>query len=59
VSGQTELSQITRDRSDSVTPLVEVVQQTFWVYILRGGQIVHARVLLDKSQDLEAAGLRE
>jgi hypothetical protein len=59
VSGQTELSQITRDRSDSVTPLVEVVQQTFWVYILRGGQIVHARVLLDKSQALEAAGLRE
>jgi hypothetical protein len=38
---------------------VEVVQQTFWVYTLRGGQIVHAKVLVDKSQALEAAGLRE
>jgi ketosteroid isomerase-like protein len=38
---------------------VEVVQQTFWVYTLRGGQIVHAKVLVDKSQALEAAGLSE
>jgi ketosteroid isomerase-like protein len=38
---------------------VEVVQQTFWVYTLRAGQIVHAKVLVDKSEALEAAGLRE
>jgi uncharacterized protein len=38
---------------------VKVVQQTFWVYILRGDQIVHAKVLVDKSQALEAAGLSE
>jgi ketosteroid isomerase-like protein len=38
---------------------VEVVQQTFWVYTPRGGQIVHAKVLVDKSQALEAAGLPE
>jgi len=38
---------------------VEVDQQTFWVYTLRHGQIVHAKVLFDKSQALEAAGLSE
>jgi ketosteroid isomerase-like protein len=38
---------------------VDVVQQTFWVYTLRSGQIVHAKVLVDRSQALEAAGLQE
>ena len=38
---------------------VEVVQQTFWVFTLRDGQIVHAKVFVDKSQALEAAGLSE
>jgi ketosteroid isomerase-like protein len=38
---------------------VNVVQQTFWVYTLRGGQIVHAEVLVDRDEALEAAGLRE
>jgi ketosteroid isomerase-like protein len=37
---------------------VNVVQQTFWVYTLRGGQIVHAEVLVDRDKALEAAGLR-
>jgi len=36
---------------------VPVVQETFWVYTLRSGQIVHAKVLVDRSQALEAAGL--
>jgi ketosteroid isomerase-like protein len=38
---------------------VNVVQQTFWVYTLRGGQIVHAEVLVDRDKALEAAGLSE
>ena len=38
---------------------VEVAQQTFWVFTLRDGRIVHARILVDKSQALAAAGLSE
>jgi ketosteroid isomerase-like protein len=38
---------------------VNVVQQTFWIFSLRDGQIVHATVLVDREKALEAAGLRE
>jgi ketosteroid isomerase-like protein len=36
-----------------------VVQETFWVYTLRSGRIVHAKVLVDRNQALEAAGLTD
>ena len=38
---------------------VRVVQQTFWVFNLRDGQIVHATVFVDRGTDLEAAGLSD
>jgi ketosteroid isomerase-like protein len=38
---------------------VDVVQQTFWVFRLRDGEIVHATVLVDRAAAVEAAGLRE
>jgi ketosteroid isomerase-like protein len=38
---------------------VDVVQQTFWVYRLRGGQIVHATVFVDRDKALRAAGLQQ
>jgi ketosteroid isomerase-like protein len=37
---------------------VNVVQQTFWVFTLRDRQIVHATVLVDRDEALEAAGLQ-
>jgi uncharacterized protein len=36
---------------------VKVVQQTFWIYRLRDGQIVHATVLVDRGKALQAAGV--
>ena len=38
---------------------VNVVQETFWVYALRDGQIVHAQVFVDRAEALKAAGLEE
>jgi ketosteroid isomerase-like protein len=38
---------------------VEVVQQTFWVYRLQGGQIMHATVLVDRAAAVEALGRSE
>ena len=38
---------------------VEVIQQSFWIYELRDGQIVHATVLVDRAEALEAVGLSE
>ena len=38
---------------------VRVVQQTFWVFNLRDGQIVHATVFVDRGKALEAAGLSD
>ena len=38
---------------------VVVVQETFWVYALRDGQIVYAQVLVDRGEALKAVGLEE
>ena len=38
---------------------VRVVQQTFWVFNLRDGQIVRATVFVDRGKALEAAGLSD
>jgi ketosteroid isomerase-like protein len=59
IDAQDKVLMVVREFARGKGSGVNVVQQTFWVYTLRGGQIVHAKVLVDKSQALEAAGLEE
>jgi ketosteroid isomerase-like protein len=59
IDGGDRVLMVVRESGSGKGSGVPVVQQTFWVYTLRAGQIVHATVLIDRGEALEAAGLRE
>jgi ketosteroid isomerase-like protein len=59
IDAQDKVLMVVREFARGKGSGVNVVQQTFWVYTLRGGQIVHAKVLVDRAKALEAAGLSE